>query len=65
MQLLELQIRIVDKLGEMYGEDRITFAKDIYKCKDVWDIINTLDKFGYDKQGSLDILFSILIDQAK
>lgn len=61
MQLLELQIRIVDQLGETYGSDKIMFAKDIHKCKDVWELIHTLDNYGYDKQGSLDILFSILI----
>jgi len=61
MKLLELQIRIVDELGETYGSDKITFAKDIHECKDVWEILNTLEKYGYDKQGSLSILFPILI----
>ena len=61
MQLIELQIRIVDKLGETYGSDKIIFAKDIHMCKDVWEILKVLDHYGYDKQGGLDILFSILI----
>jgi hypothetical protein len=62
MQLLELQIRIVDKLGESYDSDKITFAKNIHKCKDTWDILKVLDDYGYDKQGALDILFSILVN---
>jgi len=62
MQLLELQIRIVDELGEIFEKDKITFAKDIHNCKNVREILNTLDKFGFDNQGSLNIVFSILID---
>lgn len=62
MTLLELQIRIVDELKEMFGSDKITFAKDIHKCKDVWDIVKILDNYGYDKQGALNIIFSIIID---
>ena len=61
MKLLELQIRIVGQLGSIYGSDEIIFAQDIHECKDIWEILNTLEKYGYNKQGSLHILFSILI----
>jgi hypothetical protein len=58
MTLQELKQQIIVELGEMYP---ITFDQDIDECKNVWDILNTLINYGYDKQDSLDILFSILI----
>jgi len=61
MQLEELKEKIVDEIGMEYDEKANDFTKDIYECKNGWDLVNTLEWYGYDKQGSLDILFSILI----
>jgi len=59
MQLQELKDQIINKLGDMYP---ITFDQDIDECNDAWSIITVLNEYGYDTQGSLDILFQILID---
>jgi len=59
MQLQELKDQIINKLGDMYP---ITFDQDIDECNDAWGIITVLNEYGYDTQGSLDILFQILID---
>ena len=62
MQLQELKDQIIDRVGIlMNGEYTNQFTDDVNGCYDVWDILNTLINYGYDKQGSLDILFSILI----
>ena len=62
MQLEELKQQIIDRVGIlMNGEYTNQFTDDVNGCYDVWDILNTLINYGYDKQGSLDILFSILI----
>jgi hypothetical protein len=58
MTLQELKQQIIVELGDMYP---ITFDQDIDECNDVWSIIKILNEYGYDKQGSLHILFSILI----
>lgn len=60
MQLQELKEKIIDEIGMLY-ENKNHFTKDIDKCQNGWDLVNTLEWYGYDKQGSLDILFSILI----
>ena len=60
MQLEKVKEKIVDEIGMLY-ENKNYFTKDIYECKNGWDLVNTLEWYGYDKQGSLDILFSILI----
>jgi hypothetical protein len=63
MQLEELKQQIIDRVGIlMNGEYTNQFTDDINGCYDVWDILNTLINYGYDKQGSLDIMFQILID---
>jgi hypothetical protein len=63
MQLEELKQQIIDRVGIlMTGKYTNTFTTDINECNNGWDLLNTLNEYGYDKQGSLDILFSILID---
>jgi hypothetical protein len=59
MQLQQLQQRIINELGEMYSEH---FVVDINDCDNGWEILRVLEQYGYDTQGGLDILFSILID---
>jgi hypothetical protein len=59
MQLQELQQRIINKLGEMYNEH---FVVDINDCDNGFEVLRTLEQYGYDTQGSLHIIFSILID---
>jgi len=62
MKLQELKQQIIDKIGIlMTGEYTNQFTEDINKCNNGWDILNILNQYGYDTQGSLDILFSILI----
>ena len=63
MQLEELKQQIIDRVGIlMNGKYTNQFTGDINTCNNGWDILNTLNEYGYDTQGSLDILFSILID---
>jgi hypothetical protein len=62
MQLEKVKEKIIDGIGIlMTGEYTNQFTEDINKCNSGWDLLNTLNKYGYDTQGSLDILFSILI----
>jgi len=58
MQLQKLKDQIINKLGEMYSEH---FVVNINDCDNGWELLNTLEQYGYDTQGGLDILFSILI----
>jgi hypothetical protein len=60
MQLQELKNQIINKLGEMYDDNH--FKMDINECNSGYELLYTLNEYGYDTQGSLDILFSILID---
>lgn len=59
MQLQEFKNQIINKLGEMYNEH---FVVDINECNSGYELLYTLEEYGYDTRGSLDILFSILID---
>ena len=58
MQLQELKNQIISKLSEMYDEH---FIVDINECDNGWELLRTLEQYGYDTQGGLHILFSILI----
>ena len=59
MQLEELKQQVINKLGEMYSEH---FVIDINECNNGYELLYTLEEYGYDTQGSLHILFSILIN---
>ena len=62
MQLQELKQQIIDRVGIlMTGEYTDHFTVDINECDNGWELLRTLEQYGYDTQGSLDILFSILI----
>jgi hypothetical protein len=58
MQLQELKNQIIKELGEMYNEH---FIIDINECNNGYELLYTLEEYGYDTQGGLHILFSILI----
>ena len=58
MQLQDLKQQIIDQLGEMYDEH---FIVDINDCDSGFELLRTLEQYGYDTQGGLSILFSILI----
>ena len=58
MQLEELKQQVINKLGEMYNEH---FVIDINECNNGYELLYTLEEYGYDTQGGLHILFSILI----
>jgi len=62
MTFQELKQQVINELSDMY--DTIDFDYDIHECKTVWDLISTLNEYGYDNQGSLSIIFSIIIDEA-
>jgi hypothetical protein len=59
MQLQQLKDQIINKLGDMYDNH---FVVDINDCDNGWEILRVLEQYGYDTQGGLHILFSILID---
>ena len=62
MELQELKQQIIDRIGIlMTGEYTNQFSEDINGCNDIWSILNILGQYGYNTQGSLDILFSILV----
>ena len=58
MQLQELKDKVINELGEMYDEH---FIVDINDCDSGFELLRTLEQYGYDTQGGLHILFSILI----
>jgi hypothetical protein len=58
MQLQELKDKVINELDEMYDEH---FIVDINDCDSGWELLRTLEQYGYDTQGGLSILFSILI----
>ena len=58
MTLQQLKDEIILKIGDMYSEH---FIVDINECDNGYEILYTLEQYGYDTQGSLDIMFSILI----
>jgi hypothetical protein len=58
MQLQELKDKVINELGEMYDEH---FIVDINDCNSGWELLRTLEQYGYDTQGGLIIFFSILI----
>ena len=59
MKLQKLKDQIISQLGEMYNEH---FIIDINECNSGYELLYTLEEYGYDTQGGLHILFSILID---
>jgi hypothetical protein len=59
MQLQQLKDQIINKLGDMYDNH---FVVDINDCDNGWELLRVLEQYGYDTQGGLHILFSILID---
>ena len=62
MQLQELKQQIIDRVGIlMTGEYTDYFTVDINECDNGWELLRTLEQYGYDTQGGLHILFSILI----
>lgn len=63
MQLQELKDQIIDQLSEVYDlrSDLEHFTAAINECKDGFELLRALSQYGYDMQGGLHILFSILI----
>ena len=59
MQLQELKDQIILRIAHMYS---VQFYHDIDKCNNGYELLHTLEEYGYDKQGALDIIFSIVID---
>ena len=62
MQLEELKQQVINRVGIlMNGEYTDHFTIDINECNSGYELLYTLEEFGYDTQEGLDILFSILI----
>lgn len=63
MKLGKLKEKVIEKIGETYADDFDVLEQDVYLCKNGWDLLKVLKKYGKDTQESLDILFNILIER--
>jgi hypothetical protein len=62
MQLEELKQQIIDRVGIlMTGKYTDHFTIDINECNNGYELLYTLEEYGYNTRDGLDILFSILI----
>ena len=68
MNIKEIQDGIVNQIGFLYVDDPENeqkeeqfFTHDIYKCNDLFDLIDILVSYGYDKQGALGILNTVIL----
>ena len=60
MKFQELKNRVIHKLS-WHGWD--TLESDINKCRSWVELVKVLEnEYGFDKQGSLHIIFSSIID---
>lgn len=60
MKIKEIQDGIIKEIGYLYEDDQF-FTHDIHKCNDLFDLIDALGHYGYDKQGALGILNNVII----
>lgn len=59
MKLEKLKKLIVKDLSEIFDQkdEKKCFKDDIKSSKDIWEVLLTLEQYGWDKQGTLDIIF--------
>ena len=62
MKIKEIQDGVINEVGYLY-EDEQFFTHDIYKANTLFDLIDALGHYGYDKQGALGILNNVIIDK--
>ena len=60
MTIKEIQDGVINDLKELYVEEQF-FTHDIYKCNNLFDLIDALSHYGYDRQGALSVLNSVII----
>lgn len=48
--------------GVNFSEEKVLFIEEINKTKDIFDIIKVLEGRGYNKQGSIELIFNSIID---
>jgi hypothetical protein len=60
MTIKEIQIGVINEVGYLY-EDEQFFTHDIHKTNTLFDLIDALCGYGYDKQGALGILNNVIL----
>ena len=60
MKIKEIQDGIVNNLGYLYSSTP-TFASDIRKCTSLLELVVMLGQYGYDKQGAIGVLDSVIV----
>lgn len=61
MKIKEIQTGIINEVGYLY-EDEQFFTHDICKANTLFDLIDALGHYGYDKQGALGILNNVILN---
>ena len=67
MTIKEIQDGIINQIGHLYDgsdseyNDAPLFAYDIRKCNTLIDLVYILGQYGYDRQGALGVLDSVII----
>jgi len=60
MKIKEIQDGVINEVGYLYTEEQ-SFTHDIHTCNTLFDLIDTLGGYGYDKQGALSILNNVIV----
>ena len=67
MTIKEIQDGIVNQIGYLYDgsdseyNDAPLFASDISKCNTLVDLVYMLGQYGYDRQGALGVLNTVIV----
>jgi len=66
MTIKEIQDGLVTELGRLYVENfkeefPPLFASDISKCNTLVDLVYMLGQYGYDRQGALGVLNTVIV----
>ena len=66
MTIKEIQDGLVKELGRLYVENfkeefPPLFASDISKCNTLVDLVYMLGQYGYDRQGALGVLNTVIV----
>ena len=63
MKIKKIQNGIINEIGHMYTDEQF-FTYDIRRCNDLFDLIDALSHYGYDRQGALGILNNVILNQS-
>jgi hypothetical protein len=66
MTIKEIQDGLVTEVGRLYVENfkeefPPLFASDISKCNTLVDLVYMLGQYGYDRQGALGVLNTVIV----